>query len=308
MESTRELPARPKSWFLVTEEKNISEKPFSSNVAGLDIILFRTNGKIAAIDRRCSHMNADLALGCVIEGKLQCSLHHLQFDEKGNCKHGPKAKLNSYAVQVRHGFVFLFNDEVPTFDLPFFEGVNPDTLAPSSMKPLSLHNEWFIGAANAFDINHFEFVHLRHLLKTPLITHPDNHSFRIHLDYEIRGNTFSDKLMKIFYGKKASLNFTVYAGNFILAVTTVKDLVNYMMIVNAPVSKGNAEAKLMVFGKKSANPFKVLKRELQAHFSQKFFQDEADNSAEAFIDNKKLSPEDKVLAEYISWLLKYYSA
>lgn len=307
MESSRDLPSAPRSWFFVTEEKNISEKPFASNVAGLDIVLFRANGQIAAIDRRCSHMNADLALGRVTDGRLQCSLHHLQFDEKGNCRHGPKAKLKSYAVKVRHGFVFLFNDEVPAFDLPFFEGVNPDMLESSSVKNLQMQNEWFVGAANAFDINHFEFVHLRHLLKAPLVSHPDKHSFRIHLEYEIRGNTFSDKLMKLFYGKQASLNFTVYAGNFVLAVTTVKDLVNYMMIVDAPVAKGKAEARLMVYGKKSANPLKALKREVQAHFSQKFFQDEANNSVGVFIDNKKLSAEDSILSQYLNWLMNYYS-
>jgi len=288
MESTRELPAQPKSWFFVTEEKNITEKPFASNVAGLDIILFRANGKIAAMSRRCPHMNADLALGCVVEGKVQCSLHHKKFYQE------------AYPVVVRHGLVFIFNDKKASFDLPFFAGVDPISLLPSTVKPIKLENEWFVGAANAFDIDHFQFVHLRHLLKEPVLSQPDAHSFRIHLDYEIRGTSFSDKLMKFFYGKQASLDFTVYAGNFILAVTTVKKLKNYMMIVNAPVAKGKSEAKIMVFGKS-------LKREIQVYFSQRFFQDEADNSKGVFIDTKTLAPEDAVLKKYLEWLMSYYS-
>lgn len=288
MESTRELPAQPKSWFFVTEEKNITEKPFASNVAGLDIILFRANGKLTAMSRRCPHMNADLALGCVVDHKVQCSLHHKKFYSE------------AYPVVVRHGLVFLFNDSKATFELPFFTGVNPAELEPSTVRTIHIENEWFVGAANAFDLSHFEFVHLRHLLKQPELSQPDAHSFRIKLDYEIRGNTFSDKLMKFFYGKEASLDFTVYAGNFILAVTTVKDLKNYMMIVNAPVTKGKSEAKIMVFGKS-------LKREIQVYFSQRFFQDEADNSKGVFIDTKTLAPEDAVLKKYLEWLMAYYS-
>lgn len=294
MESTRDLPSVPKSWFFVTEERLIGEKPFPSDVAGLDLILFRSNGKIVAMSRRCPHMNADLALGCVVEGKVQCSLHHKKFYQE------------TYPVAVRHGLVFIFNDKKASFDLPFFEGVDPGMLEPSSVKPLVLENEWFVGAANAFDVDHFQFVHLRHLLKEPELSQPDGHSFRIKLDYEIRGNTFSDTLMKTFYGKIAGLNFTVYAGNFILAVTSVKDLRNYMMIVNAPVAKGKSKAMLLVFSKKTGNPLKKLKREMQAHFSQKFFQDEADNSKGVFIDPKTLGPEDQILAQYLRWLMNYY--
>lgn len=295
MESTRDLPLTPSSWFFVAEEKNIDERPVTSSVAGLDIVLFRSNGKIVAMNRRCPHMNADLALGCVVEGKLRCSLHHKKFSQE------------QFPVQVRHGLVFVFNGEKPLFELPFFEGFHPDSLEPSSVQTIKIENEWFVGAANAFDIAHFETVHLRHLLKAPEVTHPHEYAYRIKLDYEIRGNTLSDRLMKTFYGKRAGLNFTVFAGNFILAVTTVKDLVNYMMIVNAPVEKGKSEAKLMVFSKKTSNPLKMLKREVQANFSQKFFQDEADNSKGVFIDTKTLSSEDKILEQYLNWLMKLYT-
>lgn len=295
MESTRDLPAVPTSWFFVDEEKNITEKPLVSNVAGLDIILFRSNGKIVAMDRRCPHMNADLALGCVSEGKLQCSLHHKKFYKE------------AYPVQVQNGLVFLFNGEKALFELPFFEGISPAKLEPSSVKKIEIENEWFVGAANAFDIAHFEIVHLRHLRKKPEVSNPHPWAYRIQLDYEIRGNTFSDQLMKTFYGKSAGLNFTVYGGNFILAVTTVKELVNYMMIVNAPLARGKSEAKLIVFSRKTSNPLKILKRELQAYFSQKFFQDEADSSKGVFIDTKTLTEEDEILEDYVQWLMKRYS-
>lgn len=288
MKSTRDLPASPKSWFLVAEEKQVSEKPLAVSVAGLELILFRSHEKIVAMNRRCPHMNADLALGCVTEGKIQCSLHHKKFYQE------------SYEVALRHGLVFVFNDTKASFDLPFFEGVNPEELTPSTVKPISIENEWFVGAANAFDLSHFEFVHLRRLTKRPKLSRPDSHSFRIQLDYEIQGHSLSDQLMKSFYGKNASLDFTVYAGNFILAVTTVKGLKNYMMIVNAPVGKGRSEARLTVFGR-------TFKREIQAYFSQRFFQSEADNSKGVFIDTATLGPEDAVLKEYLEWLMSYYT-
>jgi phenylpropionate dioxygenase-like ring-hydroxylating dioxygenase large terminal subunit len=308
MKSTRQLPLIPKSWFYVEPAGCVTKKPKAMTVGGIDIVLFRNDdGEVVALQRRCPHMNADLALGSVVNNQLQCSLHHFKFDKKGECKAHLEIRAQSYPVVERNGHIFFFNDPVAKFELPFFHGVEAREFEATSARIIHTENEWFVGAANAFDLVHFETVHLRRLQKAPVVSTPNAHSYRIELDYEIKGNSFSDRLMKTFYGTKASLDFTVYGGNFILAVTTVKGLKNYMMIVNAPDGKGKSIAHLMILAKKSNNPLKLFKRHIQAKFSQKFFQDEADSSRGVFIDNKTLVASDRVMSDYLKWLMNYYS-
>ncbi|MGZ3807289.1 MAG: Rieske 2Fe-2S domain-containing protein [Bacteriovorax sp.] len=307
MESTRELPPFPKSWFYVGPAKSIAQKPMPFNIGGVEFVAFRDDeNELVALQRRCSHMNADLSLGCVKNNRLQCLLHQYSFDKEGHCETLQSAKIRSYPVKERNGFVFFFNDPIASFDLPFFLGENPDHFDSSSVQVISTENEWFVGAANAFDVVHFETVHLRHLLKNPALSRPAAQAYRIELDYEIRGRSLSDQLMKTFYGKKAGLDFTVFGGNFILAVTTVKELKNYMMIINGPNGLGRSVAHLMVYSKKTSNPLKILKRNIQAIFSRKFFQDEANSSRGVFIDNKTLGPHDHVMADYLKWLMGLY--
>lgn len=313
MDSTKDLPLSPKSWFYLANVDEISGKPKAFKVANLDIVVFRNEQNIAvAFDRHCPHMNADLALGKVVNNRLQCSLHRWEYDAFGICKHIPnatndkipkKAFVKSYPVKERNGFLFIFNNETALFELPFFQGLNSDQYDSSSVQTITIHNAWFVGAANAFDLAHFETVHLRHLLKEPIVSSPHPNAYRIELDYKILGRTLSDRLMKGLYGPRAQLDFTVYAGNFILAVTTVAGLKNYMMIVNGPVGADKAEAKLMVYSKKTHNPFKKIKREIQASFSRKFFQDEANQSQGVFIDNNTLGPNDSVIKNYLKWLM-----
>ncbi len=308
METTRDLPEFPKSWFYVQSSKKITQKPKAFSIAGVEFVAFRAeDNSIIALDRRCPHMNADLAFGCVKNNRLQCFLHRYEFDKIGSCYQGNKTKIKSYPVKERNGLVFFFNDEVAGFDLPFFEGVDFNKFDASSVQTITTQNEWFVGPANAFDIPHFETVHLRHLLKAPVIKNPSDYAYQIELDYEIKGSTLSDQLMKTFYGKKANLNFTVFGGNFILAVTTVKELKNYMMIINAPNGRGHSLAYLTVYSEKSMNPLKILKREIQSIFSRRFFQVEADCSHGVFLDNKTLGSNDHVMSNYLNWLMALYS-
>lgn len=308
MISTRNLPDSPISWFYIAKSNDLTTKPKKFKIGNLELIAFRNNhNKLISFQSRCPHMNADLSLGCLVSNKLQCSLHHWEFDNTGKCEYIPnQAKLKSYPIVERDGFVYVFNNEEKIFELPFFDNLNHNDFSSSAVKIINTENEWFVGAANAFDLVHFETVHSRHLLRDPKITKHSDFSYRIQLDYEIKGKRFSDRLMKLFFGKEASLNFTVFAGNFILAETTVKNFKNYMMIITTPIEKNKSNAHLMIYSKKTLNPLKKLKQKVQAELSRKFFQDEADSSQGVFMDIKNLGPSDLMLKNYLHWLIDLY--
>lgn len=310
------IPTSPKSWFyfgLSSSLKTGEKKLFK--IADIDILVYRSSEGVFATNRFCPHMNADLLNSDIIADSLRCSLHYWSFDNKGECKNIPHckkenfpahAKLQTYAVKELFGHIFIFNASIPSFDLPFFHNEDINQFTASRSFTIFTNNEWYVGPANAFDLSHFITVHKRKLLNTPIVSNPDQNSYRIDLSYEILGNTISDRLLVCLYGKTGGLDFSVIAGNFILAVTRVKNFKNYMMIISKPLENGKSEASLIIFSKKSLNPMNNLKRFLQGYFSQRFFQEEANSFYGIKLIKEKMIETDQAMIDYLNWLENYF--
>ena len=66
-----------------------------------DIVIFRTNGKLFAIDDVCPHMGASLSGGFVEDGCVTCPWHFWRFRlSDGAWADNPKVKTGSYPVHV----------------------------------------------------------------------------------------------------------------------------------------------------------------------------------------------------------------
>jgi phenylpropionate dioxygenase-like ring-hydroxylating dioxygenase large terminal subunit len=54
------------------------------------LVLFRSQGRAAALLDRCPHRNVPLSLGRVLaDGRLECAYHGWQFDYEGVCRKIP---------------------------------------------------------------------------------------------------------------------------------------------------------------------------------------------------------------------------
>ncbi|MEM1994932.1 MAG: Rieske 2Fe-2S domain-containing protein [Nitrososphaerales archaeon] len=78
-------------------------------VDGKQIILVKNGGKIYALSRFCTHEEADLSTGFLLEDRLVCPLHLSQFDLKSGAALTPPATepLASYVVEVVEDMVVL---------------------------------------------------------------------------------------------------------------------------------------------------------------------------------------------------------
>ena len=85
-------------------------------VGGKDLVLVRTPEGVSALDRKCTHMGADLCKGKVEAGQLVCPKHGARFDARSGEPVG-KAKvlflkmavkaLGSYAVKEQDGDIHV---------------------------------------------------------------------------------------------------------------------------------------------------------------------------------------------------------
>jgi len=72
------------------------------DVDGEEAILVRSQGRVYALSRYCSHEKADLSTGFLAEDRLVCPLHLSQFDLASGVALSPPATepLKSYSVEV----------------------------------------------------------------------------------------------------------------------------------------------------------------------------------------------------------------
>jgi len=163
-------------WYVVclTEEIRSGTK-HGIQLYGEEIVLWRlADGQLAALNARCPHMGASLAVGRLIDDRVECPYHGFQYDKTGRCTQTPLREPDAliprtlctrrYAVAERDGWVFLYwgeaDDELP--ELNYFDEVEVPLMHAWTAKEWPVHFTRFI--ENTVDIAHLGTVH-RNTLK-----------------------------------------------------------------------------------------------------------------------------------------------
>jgi len=79
------------------------------DVKGVHLLLARIGGEVSALSGTCTHEDADLGLGFVIEDRVVCPLHLSQFDLRSGQVLSPPANepLRSFNVKIEDGTIFV---------------------------------------------------------------------------------------------------------------------------------------------------------------------------------------------------------
>lgn len=79
------------------------------DVKGVHLLLARIGGEVSALSGTCTHEDADLGLGFIIEDRVVCPLHLSQFDLRtGQVLNPPAtAPLRSYNLKIEDGTIFV---------------------------------------------------------------------------------------------------------------------------------------------------------------------------------------------------------
>ncbi|MDJ0807881.1 MAG: non-heme iron oxygenase ferredoxin subunit [Gammaproteobacteria bacterium] len=78
-------------------------------IEGRRLLLVFTNEEYFVVDEMCTHEDYSLALGCIKNGQIKCSLHGSYFDlQTGQPNEEPADEpICSYAVKVADGKVMV---------------------------------------------------------------------------------------------------------------------------------------------------------------------------------------------------------
>ncbi|WP_437809795.1 Rieske 2Fe-2S domain-containing protein [Sorangium sp. So ce1078] len=162
------------AWYIIADAARVGKRPVAVERFGTRLVLFRDErGALVAARARCPHRGADLGLGRVVDGTIECRYHGFRFASDGRCVAIPcegrgamargaddRLALTLYEVREHRGFVWLFWGERPAElpPVPWF-----DSLPPDERHAHTALMEWDVPFARAMegmlDLHHAPFAH-----------------------------------------------------------------------------------------------------------------------------------------------------
>ncbi|WP_437645525.1 Rieske 2Fe-2S domain-containing protein [Sorangium sp. So ce362] len=162
------------AWYIIADAARVGKRPVTVERFGTRLVLFRDErGALVAARARCPHRGADLGLGRVVDGTIECPYHGFRFASDGRCVaipcegRGASARaaadalaLTRYEVREQRGFVWLFWGERPAElpPVPWFEGLPADERHAHTASM-----DWDVPFARAMegmlDVHHLPFAH-----------------------------------------------------------------------------------------------------------------------------------------------------
>src|SRR5438128_12699833 len=97
------MPFIRNTWYVIAWGHEVpAGELFARRVAGESIVLYRrTDGSLVALENRCPHRHAPLAMGRLEGDCVRCMYHGLKFDADGHCVEVPGQTATPSALRVR---------------------------------------------------------------------------------------------------------------------------------------------------------------------------------------------------------------
>ena len=163
-------------WHPVCDTDDLKDAPAGVRLLDQPVVLWRdTSGKAHALHDQCPHRGAQLSLGRVCKGQLQCPYHGWTFDGAGQCvqvpampqfKPGQAQQARAIAVQEAYGLVWVcLQTEAGTamttthHTLPSFSAEAQSGLRKINVGPYDVATSAPRIVENFLDMAHFGFVH-----------------------------------------------------------------------------------------------------------------------------------------------------
>ncbi|MBE9181923.1 aromatic ring-hydroxylating dioxygenase subunit alpha [Oculatella sp. LEGE 06141] len=174
-------------WYACEFSAAVTAKPKQVVMLNQRFVLYRNSqGEAIALKDQCPHRGAALSLGWLEGDCIRCPYHGWKFQANGQCIDIPanapetpiplKARIETYPVQEKYGFVWLFYGDLPEAErhpLPTF----PDYLF-STLHPVSQEVMEPVNYARLMEVN-IDFAHI-------IAIHRKSFGQRVALDKTIR--------------------------------------------------------------------------------------------------------------------------
>lgn len=309
------FPPVPMGWYYLCRSGHLRSGPAKVVLGRSTFVAFRdTQGTVAVLEGRCSHMGADLSRGTVVGGSLRCPLHGWEYAADGRCVRIPASgTIPPLACQAVYpsveigGHILFHNAQAARFPMPFFDDVSPGDLRPAEPFDFVVNTPWYMIGANAFDLQHFRVAHDRTLVGTPLIDSPSPFARRIAATYDVTGRSVRDRLTRQFSGRQVRMTVNVWAGTLILVTAAFRRTTSYGMVFVKPLDDGRSHLRTIVWvrrrpGALARTLLDPLDARIRRRFIRAFLMDDAVRSDGVRYNPATLIDADHEMREYFTAL------
>lgn len=186
------LPAFPMNrWWVAGFSWELTDQPLGRTLLGCPMVLFRTpDGRISALEDRCSHKELPLSLGTLEDRGLRCGYHGLLFDTSGRCIEIPgqeripaRTTLRRFPLVEQDQILWVWigrdADATPT-DAPPAYRFHDDPAYRFGGRAFHYDTPWQLIHDNLLDLSHLGYVHLKTVggnpglhMQAPTVVHGD---------------------------------------------------------------------------------------------------------------------------------------
>lgn len=159
-------------WYAVEFSEDVTNKPKEMRCLGQRFVMYRTQGgEVVCLSDLCVHRGGRLSGGWLSNDCIVCPYHGWQYQADGACVKIPanppdrgvprKARVDSYPVEERYGFVWVFLGDLPEDQRPpipdWPEFADPRYRAVKGTYEWPSNYERIV--ENGIDLAHPPFVH-----------------------------------------------------------------------------------------------------------------------------------------------------
>ena len=154
-------------WFPIAVASDLRDSPVQARLLDIDLVLFRSNGRLVVARDLCPHRGMLLSRGWVAEGQIICPYHGLHFDGDGRCTSIPsrpdarlsdRLSLTILPCLERHGLVWstLAGEKA---QLPSFAAWDDDAFQKIVCSPIDIAGSSGRQLEGFLDVAHFAWAH-----------------------------------------------------------------------------------------------------------------------------------------------------
>jgi phenylpropionate dioxygenase-like ring-hydroxylating dioxygenase large terminal subunit len=204
-------------WYACEFSSVITNKPKQIVMLNQRFILYRNSqGQVIALKDQCSHRGASLSLGWLEGDCIRCPYHGWKYQADGQCLDIPanlpgtpipkKARVDSYSVQEKYGFVWLFYGDLPEAERPPIPSLPEDIF--SNLRPVNFVSTDNANYARIMEAN-IDFAHV-------IAIHKNSFGQRIPLNKPIQYKVEADNWSAVTTVNYESLDNSKKWLNFLL--------------------------------------------------------------------------------------------
>ena len=157
------------AWYVAAWSHEVTRKPMGRIYLGEPVVLYRTrDGAPVALADRCIHRRFPLHGGELIEDRLQCPYHGMEYAPSGECVRIPgggaapeRLRVRCYPVEERYGWVWIWMGDPALADPAGIEDFHWLDDPQWGVKGTLYHAkcDYRLIIENLLDLTHLAYVH-----------------------------------------------------------------------------------------------------------------------------------------------------